>query len=179
MNILLVGSGAREHAIARAIKKSSIFNKLFCFASNRNPGIEEFASILEIGEISNPRTVLKFSSKHSIDLAVIGPEAPLANGVVDALLNIKIQCVGPTKDLAQIETSKSFTRELMQKHNITGCHDYGTFNSTSTASEILKTLSENYEVKFDGKIDCKAVKVGGDHVYSHSKELGDFGGMVQ
>ncbi|NHZ87100.1 MAG: phosphoribosylamine--glycine ligase, partial [Planctomycetia bacterium] len=78
MNILIVGSGAREHAIARSIKKSKISNKLFCFASNRNPGIEELSAILEIGKISEPQAVSTFAVQNSIDLAIIGPEAPLS-----------------------------------------------------------------------------------------------------
>ena len=77
-------------------------NNLFCFASNRNPGIVKLAKKLEVGNINNPIDVSNFAIKHSIDLAIIGPEAPLANGVVDALLEFKIKCVGPTKELAQI-----------------------------------------------------------------------------
>ncbi len=150
MNILIVGSGAREHAIARSIKKSKIQNKLFCFASNRNPGIEELAEMLEIGKIDDPKAVTSFAVEHSIDLAIIGPEAPLANGVVDALLEINIKCVGPTKILAQIETSKSFTRDLMQKYNIPGCPKYKTFNGLDNVSDYLNILGENYVVKFDG-----------------------------
>ena len=167
MNILIVGSGAREHAIARSIKKSNIPNKLFCFASNRNPGIEEISEILEIGKIADPHAVSNFATNHSIDLTIIGPEAPLANGVIDELQKINIQCVGPTKDLAQIETSKSFTRDLMKKYNIPGCPEYQTFNDINNVSEYLNTLGENYVVKFDGLMGGKGVKVSGEHLISH------------
>ena len=171
MNILIVGSGAREHAIARSIKKSKTPNKLYCFASNRNPGIEEISEILKIGNITDPHTVSNFAAEHLIDLAIIGPEAPLANGVVDALLAIKIQCVGPTKDLAQIETSKSFTRDLMRKYNIPGCPDYQTFNNLNNVSEYLNTLGENYVVKFDGLMGGKGVKVSAEHLNSHAEAI--------
>jgi len=171
MNILIVGSGAREHAIARSIKKSKVPNKLFCLASNRNPGIEEISEILAKGNIENPKDVARFALKHSIDLAIIGPEAPLANGVVDILQENNVQCVGPTKDLAQIETSKSFTRDLMKKHNIPGCPKYQTFNSINNVSEYLNTLGKNYVVKFDGLMGGKGVKVSGEHLSSHKEAI--------
>lgn len=171
MNILIVGSGAREHAIARAIKKSKISNKLYCFASNRNPGIEEIAEILEIGKITDPKAVSSFAENHFIDLAIIGPEAPLANGVVDALQKINISCVGPKKDLAQIETSKSFTRNLMRKYNIQGCPNYRIFSNLDGTSEYLNTFGENYVVKFDGLMGGKGVKVSGEHLGSHTEAL--------
>ena len=171
MNILIVGSGAREHAIARSLKKSKTPNKLYCFASNRNPGIEEISDILEIGKISNPQAVSNFAAKHSIDLAIIGPEAPLANGIVDALQRINIQCVGPTKNLAQIETSKSFARDLMKKYNVPGCPQYQTFSDLANVAEYLKILGENYVVKFDGLMGGKGVKVSGEHIKSHAEAI--------
>ena len=171
MNILIVGSGAREHAIARSIKKSKIPNKLYCFASNRNPGIGEVSELLEIGNISDRQAVSSFAAKHSIDLAIIGPEAPLANGVVDSLQKINIKCVGPTKELAQIETSKGFTRDLMQKYNIPGCPKYQTFDELTNVSEFLHTLGENYVVKFDGLMGGKGVKVSGEHIKSHAEAI--------
>lgn len=171
MNFLIVGSGAREHAMARSIKKSKTPNKLFCFASNRNPGIEEISEILEIGKIAEPQAVSNFAVNHSIDLAIIGPEAPLANGVVDSLQAINIQCVGPAKDLAQIETSKSFTRDLMRKYNIPGCPEYQTFNNLTNVPKFLNTLGENYVVKFDGLMGGKGVKVSGEHLHSHAKAI--------
>ena len=171
MNILIIGSGAREHAIARSIYKSKRPNKLFCFASNRNPGIEEISEILEVGNIADPKTISGFAAEHLIGLAIIGPEAPLANGVVDALLELNIQCVGPTKNLAQIETSKSFTRDLMRKYNIPGCPDYQTFSDLTKVSEYLNTLGENYVVKFDGLMGGKGVKVSGEHINSHDEAI--------
>ncbi|MFC1784238.1 phosphoribosylamine--glycine ligase [Candidatus Neomarinimicrobiota bacterium] len=171
MNILIIGSGAREHAIARSINKSKRPNKLFCFASNRNPGIEEISEILEVGNIADPKTISSFAAEHLIGLAIIGPEAPLANGVVDALLELNIHCVGPTKDLAQIETSKSFTRDLMRKYNIAGCPDYQTFSDLTNVSEYLNTLGENYVVKFDGLMGGKGVKVSGEHINSHGEAI--------
>jgi len=171
MKILLIGSGAREHAIARAINKSKIDNKLFCFASNRNPGIEEISKILDIGNINNPTDVTNFAQTHSTDLAIIGPEAPLANGVVDALQKFDIKCVGPTKDLAQLETSKSFTRNLMSKYNISGCPKYQTFSNMEGVEQCLNFLGDNYVVKFDGLMGGKGVKVAGEHLNTHEEAI--------
>lgn len=171
MNILLVGSGAREHAIARSINKSNIENNLFCFASNRNPGIVKLAKKLVVGNIKNPLDVSNFAIKHSIDLAIVGPEAPLANGVVDALLEFKIKCVGPTKELAQLETSKGFTRNLMKKHTINGCPDFKCFNSINGVPEYLNSLGDSYVVKFDGLMGGKGVKVAGEHLHSHTEAI--------
>jgi phosphoribosylamine--glycine ligase len=171
MNILLVGSGAREHAIARSINKSNVDNNLFCFASNRNPGIEKLSDKLEIGNINDTIDVAKFALTNSIDLAIIGPEAPLANGVIDALLEIKIKCVGPTKELAQLETSKGFARELMKRHTIEGCPEFKYFNSINGVPEYLNDFGDNYVVKFDGLMGGKGVKVAGEHLHSHNEAI--------
>jgi len=169
--MLIDSSGAREHSISRSIKKSKIPNKLFCFASNRNPSIEEISEFLEIGNIENPADVARFALKYSIDLAIVGPEAPLANGVVDTLQDLNIHCVGPTKDLAQIETSKSFTRDLMKKYVILGCPKYQTFDTMNNVSECLNIFGENYVVKFDGLMGGKGVKVSGEHLNSHKDAI--------
>ena len=171
MNILLIGSGAREHALARAVAKSNIPNNLFCFATNRNPGIEELSNALEVGSISNPKDVAQFALKYSIGLAIIGPEAPLANGVVDELQSLKIKCVGPTKELAQIETSKGFTRNLMRKYNISCCPDFKIFNDLHGVAEYLSKLRNKYVVKYDGLMGGKGVKVAGEHLHSHAEAI--------
>ena len=171
MNVLLIGSGAREHAIARAVKKSKIKNRLFCIASNYNPGIAVFATDLTIGNINDPNSVVEFAKKHSIDLAIIGPEAPLANGVSDALRKLAIGCVGPTKALAQLETSKGFTRNLMKKYKIAGCPIYQNYSKPDGVAEFLNELGDNYVVKFDGLMGGKGVKVAGEHLNSHKDAL--------
>lgn len=171
MNILLLGSGAREHAIARALKRSEIKNKLFCFASNYNPGIEELSEILEIGNINNPLEVVNFVKNNSISMAIIGPEAPLAQGVVDVLQKISVGCVGPNKKSAQLESSKSFTRNLMKRYNIPGCPKYSIFTNMSGVTDTLADLGENYVVKFDGLMGGKGVRVAGDHLSSHKEAI--------
>jgi len=171
MNILIIGSGAREHALARAVKKSKQKNTLFCYASNVNPGIKDVSESFKVDNINDPMAVVNFAKEHYVNIAIIGPEAPLANGVTDALQNVGIGCVGPTKALAQLETSKSFTRDLMKKYNIPGCPKYSTFTNMDGVSSQLEELGENYVVKFDGLMGGKGVKVAGDHLHSHAEAI--------
>ncbi|MBI5221460.1 MAG: phosphoribosylamine--glycine ligase, partial [Candidatus Magasanikbacteria bacterium] len=166
MNILLVGSGAREHAIARAIKKSKHENNLFCFASSNNPGIKSLCQGYEVGKISDPTSVVNFAQINKINWTFIGPEAPLEAGVVDALSVAGISSVGPTKKLAQLETSKSFTRDLLTEYKIPACPGYRFFTSMDGVKKFIESLNGNYVVKADGLMGGKGVKVSGDHLAS-------------
>lgn len=182
MKILLIGSGAREHAIARAVARSPQNPAIICFASNNNPGIQEHSSVFTVGKINDPTVIAQFASQHGTDLAIIGPEAPLEAGVADALWEAGIPCVGPKKTLAQIETSKGFTRDLLTKYDIPACPVYKRFKSMDGVKEFLTELGENYVVKYDGLMGGKGVKVAGDHLHSHAdavayaQELTDRGG---
>ena len=171
MNVLLIGSGAREHAIARAIDNSKKHNSLHCFASNMNPGIAEVCSGLSVGNINNPKDVVRYAQETSSALAVIGPENPLASGVADALWDVGVKVVGPKKDLAQVETSKAFTRDLLKEYNVPGGSHYQTFSSMTGVDDFLTELGENYVVKYDGLAGGKGVKVAGDHLQSHDDAL--------
>ena len=171
-NILLVGSGAREHSIAKAIDRSTNSSHIFCLASNMNPGIASLCKEFIIDDFNNPETVSSYATKNNISMAIIGPENPLQNGVVDSLWNLGVGVVGPKKDLAQIETSKTFTRNLLKKHSIPGGPKYKTFKSLDGVQDFLKELDVNYVVKFDGLAGGKGVKVSGDHLASHEEALG-------
>ena len=171
MNILLIGSGAREHAVARAIDNSEHNSNLYCIASNMNPGIAELCSEIIIDNINDPNLIVEYAKHAKASLAIIGPENPLSVGVSDALWDAKIKVVGPKKDLAQIETSKAFTRELLKEYKIPGGPKYQTFNSMSGVSEFLNELGEAYVVKYDGLAGGKGVKVAGDHLRSHQEAI--------
>ena len=157
--ILLIGSGAREHAIARAISRSTKEKEVYCLATNLNPGIVDLCNELIVADINAPDVVKEYAQKHSIDFAIIGPENPLANGIADVLSDIDIGSIGPKKDLAQIETSKAFTRDLLTEYKIPGSPKYKTFNSMEGVKNFLEDLGENYVVKFDGLAGGKGVKV--------------------
>ena len=167
MNILVIGSGAREHAITRAVDRSPKNKKIFCLASNINPGIAELCNDLIVADINNRRTITNYAKDVAIDLAIIGPEGPLALGVGDALLHMGVRVVGPSKALAQVETSKAFTRELLTEYNIPANPKYKKFSSLNGVSKFLRELGENYVVKYDGLAGGKGVKVSGDHLHSH------------
>ena len=169
--ILVLGSGAREHSIIKAIERSSRPNEVFCVASNMNPGIASQCSDFIIDDFNNSETVTKYAIQNDISLAIIGPENPLQKGVADALWNAKIKVVGPKKEPAQIETSKAFTRNLLKKYKIPGGPKYKIFNSMVGVISFLKELGDNYVVKFDGLAGGKGVKVSGDHLNSHEDAL--------
>ena len=128
MRILIVGSGAREHAIAKALAASSKNPTLFCCGTTKNPGIALLTEDYWQGDIQSVPEVLASIASWSIELAIIGPEAPLEQGLADALEKAGIATVGPKKTLARIETSKSFTRELFKTHAIPGSPRFKTFH---------------------------------------------------
>ena len=169
--ILVIGSGAREHAIVRALDRSHQEKEIFCLASNMNPGIAALCDELLIGNFNDPDFVVNYTNEIGATLAIIGPENPLENGVADALWSIKVKVVGPKKDLAKLETSKAFTRDLLREYNIPGGPQYQTFNSLSGVTEFLNVLGENYVVKYDGLAGGKGVKVSGEHLHSHDEAL--------
>ena len=168
---LVIGSGAREHAIVRALDRSPQKKEIVCLASNMNPGIAELCDELTIGNINDPYFVVSYVKEMGATLAIIGPENPLANGVADALWDGGIKVVGPKKDLAQLETSKAFTRNFLNEYDIPGGPQYETFNSMDRVEDFLTELGENYVVKYDGLAGGKGVKVSGDHLHSHEEAL--------
>ena len=169
--ILLIGSGAREHAIAKALNKSKAKIELFCMASSFNPGIAEICSEIIVEDFNNIDNVIRYSKEKSISLSIIGPENPLEIGLADSLWNEKIKVVGPKKDLAKIETSKSFARNLLRKHRIPGCPRYKTFNSLFGVESFLKEVGDHFVIKFDGLAGGKGVKVSGEHLSDHADAL--------
>jgi len=168
---LVIGSGAREHAIVRALDRSPQKKEIVCLASNMNPGIAELCDEILIGNFNDPDFVGSYAKETGATLAIIGPENPLANGVADALWDGGIKVVGPKKDLAQLETSKAFTRDLLNEYDIPGGPQYETFNSMDRVEDFLTELGENYVVKYDGLAGGKGVKVSGDHLHSHEEAL--------
>lgn len=115
MNILLLGSGGREHALAKALAGSASTSTLYCAPGN--PGISAFATQVQCN-IANHESVVQFCVENAIDLVVVGPEAPLADGLVNTLQDANIPAFGPTRDAAQLESSKGFAKEFMQRHAI-------------------------------------------------------------
>ena len=167
MRILIVGSGAREHAIARAFARSASKPALFCYGTSNNPGIQSLTQDYYLDDSYCVDSILQQARQWDIDLAFIGPEAPLELGVVDALEAEGIATVGPKKIVAQLETSKLFTRQLMEKYHIAGSIRYRAFSSLLGVMDFLQALGPNhYVIKADGLMGGKGVKVAGDHLHS-------------
>lgn len=172
MNILIIGSGAREHAIASALHRSPQQPHIFCCGTSLNPGIKQMAHQYWVGDITDVDAVVKMAREWQIGLAIIGPENPLEKGMANALWQVSIPTVGPKQKLARIETSKAFARELMQKYNIPGIPKHRVFHDPSGIEEFLSELGEgNYVVKANGLMGGKGVKVAGDHLHSFSEAL--------
>ncbi len=163
MNILVIGSGAREHAIAKALHRSRHKPSIFCFGSIRNPGIMALSAGYHVGTTIDVSGVLAYAQTQHIDWAIVGPEAPLEAGVVDGLQAAGVACVGPSKQCAQIETSKSFTRWLLQRHSIPGSPQFKSCSTIEAAREWIGELSGECVIKADGLMSGKGVKVSGDH----------------
>lgn len=171
-DILLIGNGAREHVISEAFAKSKA--QIFSYLKSKNPGIVSLSKGYEIGEYNDFEKISKFAKKIKPDFAFIGPEEPLGNGVVDLLKGMNIPSVGPTKSLARLETSKSFTRNLLRKYKIEGSPKFEIFDkkSISETRRFINSL-DMCVIKPDGLTGGKGVKVQSDH-FKTKKEALDY-----
>jgi len=164
IKILLVGSGAREHALFKALARSPQRPAVLVFGSTRNPGLAMSAAAYATGSLTEVEPIVSFAREHAADLAVVGPEAPLGAGLADALTAVGIPTAGPGRDQARVETSKGFTRDLLRKHGVEGSPVYRRFDSLNGAEAFLEELAGEYVVKADGLMGGKGVKVAGDHL---------------
>jgi len=160
--VLLIGGGGREHAVARALAGSAC--DLYACAGNRNPGIARIAAGFETLETTNSTAVTTYAREVDADLAVIGPEAPLAAGVADALDDAGIYAFGPREAEARIETDKAFQRRFMEREDIPGCPDYETFEDMEAACAFIDDYDGDLAVKPAGLTGGKGVRVIGDQV---------------
>lgn len=170
IKVLLIGNGAREHAIAEAIKRSDHKTGLFSYMKSNNPGIASLSEDISIGTYEDLNSINTFASKCKIDFAIIGPEDPLNNGVVDSLKKLGIPSIGPSQSLARLETSKSFTRLLLQKYEIPGNPKFKVFTSMAGIKEFLDEI-DGIVVKPDGLTGGKGVLVQGDHFQTKQEAL--------
>ncbi|HQK99650.1 MAG TPA: phosphoribosylamine--glycine ligase [Smithellaceae bacterium] len=169
-NILLVGNGAREHVMAETLIRSRHQPRIFSFMKANNPGIASLSAAVLLGLYSDLPAVVAFAQKNRIDFAVIGPEDPLSQGVVDALAQIGIPAVGPNKSLARLETSKAFTRNLVKKYNIPGNPRFEVFTRPDGIGAFLDEL-DGVVLKPDGLTGGKGVLVQGDHFETRQDAL--------
>ena len=161
-NVLLIGGGGREHAIARALEDSEA--DLYACAGNKNPGIARIAAGFETLETTDPDAVVDYAEEVDATLAVIGPEAPLEAGIADALEDAGIYAFGPKEADARIETDKAFQRRFMADNDIPGCPDFETFDDMDAACEFIDEYDGDLAIKPAGLTGGKGVKVIGDQV---------------
>ncbi|MET3591411.1 MULTISPECIES: phosphoribosylamine--glycine ligase [Mesorhizobium] len=155
MNVLLLGSGGREHALAWKIAASPLLTKLY--ASPGNPGIGGVAELVKL-DMSDHSTVAAFCQEKNIDLVVVGPEGPLVAGIADDLRPWGIRVFGPSKAAARLEGSKGFTKDLCAKFNIPTAA-YGRFGDLASAKAYVEKTGAPIVIKADGLAAGKGVTI--------------------
>ena len=153
MKILIIGSGGREHALLWKISQSKRVNKIF--VAPGNPGMKQLADLVDI-KAASIIELADFAQEEKIDLTVVGPEQPLALGIVDEFNNRNLKIFGPTQKAAMIETSKSFAKEFMRKNNIP-TPDFKVIRSAAEAMEYLPQAQFPLVIKADGLAAGKGV----------------------
>lgn len=156
MRVLLIGGGAREHALGWALTRSSRVDQLISLPGN--PGLGELGSVIEGVEPTDVGAVAALARIHRIDLAVVGPEAPLAAGVADAMAALEIPVFGPTRAASRLESSKSFAKEVMRRAGVATAQSE-MFTDSIAAMGHLTGREGPFVVKADGLAAGKGVLV--------------------
>ena len=155
MNILLIGSGGREHALAWKLAQSPLCETLYCAPGN--PGIAKHADCIEL-KADDHSAVIAFCKAHDVAYVVVGPEAPLVAGLVDDLAEAGIDAFGPSAAAAQLEGSKGFTKDLCAEYGIPTAA-YRRFDNAKNAKAFLDELGLPAVIKADGLAAGKGVTI--------------------
>jgi len=169
MKVLTVGGGGREHAAVEALYRSGA--EIYAVMKNANPGIIKRSKDHLLCDEKNVEKVCAYAKEKGVQLAFVGPEAPLEVGLVDALEAQGVKCASPTKAAARIETSKTFMRELVERHGIEGNLGFAHFDNAKDAEAYLKTIDHEIVVKPVGLTGGKGVKVQGEHLHSFQETM--------
>lgn len=162
MKVLVIGGGAREHAICHAVHQSNDV-ELYGFMHNRNPGIERLSTNVHIGKETDIESVVSFADDINAEMILIGPEAPLQKGITDHLTKKGYSVCAPTKDAARIETDKEWMRNLLDGYHINGQLKHACFTSIDKAMDFIESLNGEVAIKPIGLTGGKGVKVADDH----------------
>jgi len=155
MKILVVGSGGREHALAWKASQSQNVDKVYVAPGNAGTALEDKLENVNIG-VTDIDALINFAKNENIALTIIGPEAPLVIGVVDAFNEAGLACFGPSKGASQLEGSKAFTKDFLARHNIPTAA-YGNFTAIEDAVAYVKKVGAPIVVKADGLAAGKGV----------------------
>ena len=153
MNVLVIGSGGREHALCISISGSKLLDTLYCLPGN--PGIKRFATCID-GNIMDNGFILKFCKENSIELVVVGPEAPLTNGIADLLINEDVCVFGPNSKASELEGSKIFMKNFCKKYQIPSA-EYHSFIDADSAISYLNSKDMPIVIKANGLAAGKGV----------------------
>lgn len=154
MNVLVIGSGGREHAIVWKVSQSLRLGKLYALPGN--PGTADLAENVDGISVDDHAAVAEFCKDRHIDLVIVGPESPLAAGLVNSLSAAGIKCFGPKQAAAQIEASKAFAKDFMARHDIPTAR-YATFSSFDSAVKHLESVDYAVVIKASGLAAGKGV----------------------
>jgi len=163
MKLLVIGSGGREHAIAWKLAQSPRVSRVYVAPGNAGTALED--GLVNV-DLADHRRLVDFALKEQITLTVVGPEAPLAAGIVDAFKAAGLRIFGPTQRAAQLESSKDFAKSFMQRHRIPTA-DYQTFTDAQAAHRYVAARSAPIVVKADGLAAGKGVVVAMDLEQAH------------
>lgn len=155
MNLLLIGGGGREHALAWKLKQSPRVEKLYCVPGN--PGMAALAECVAL-DITDNEALGSFALAHNIGLTVVGPELPLTNGLVDHFTALNLKVFGPSRQAAQLEGSKAFAKEIMHKYGIPAAAS-AAFDDAEQAIAYIQAQGAPIVVKADGLAAGKGVVV--------------------
>lgn len=178
MNVLVIGGGAREHAICEAIARSE-HATLFAAMNNLNPGIQKLAVDYLLEKETQIHHIVSYAKKKNIDIALIGPEAPLEVGLTDILLNNGIKVCAPQKNAARIETDKEWMRNLLTKYKIPGQLLHKSFTDPQEAKVFIEELNAQVAIKPIGLTGGKGVHVAGDHFNGTNQAMSYISEVIQ
>jgi len=154
MNVLVIGSGGREHAIVWKVRQSPRLTKLYALPGN--PGIAELAEIVRGILVEDQAAIVDFCKRKNIELVIVGPEVPLAAGLADSLSGEGVRCFGPKRSAAQIEASKVFAKDFMMRHHIPTAR-YASFHNFEEALNYLESVDHPIVIKASGLVGGKGV----------------------
>ena len=157
MKVLVIGNGGREHALTWKAAQSKLVTDVFVAPGNPGTALEPKTKNINIS-VNDIKALADFAENEKIDLTIVGPEAPLVAGIVDEFNNRKLKIFGPTKAAAQLEGSKSFTKDFLMRHNIPTAK-YKNFTDINEALSYLDTVDIPVVVKADGLAAGKGVIV--------------------
>jgi phosphoribosylamine--glycine ligase len=172
LNILLVGSGGREHALAWKIAQSPLCGRLV--AAPGNPGVEQVAELRPV-KVTDVDGLVALAREIAADLVVVGPESALEVGLADELAKAGIPCFGGSALAARLETSKAFTKDFCARHGLPTAA-YGVFTDAASAGAFLDTLTAPFVIKADGLAAGKGVVIAADRAQADAAVLDMLGG---